>query len=89
MTTPNDLITPEVAAHVLFHLGRGGYPASGFPTALLQLIDKADFVNRALLKRAYPGYVTAMELAKNTEGGTATLTQIAGSDLATPEGSQA
>jgi hypothetical protein len=74
----NSPITPEIAAHVLFHFGRdGGYPASGFPTALMGLIDKADVVNRALLKRAYRGYVTAMELAKNTEDGIATLAQIA------------
>lgn len=71
-------ITPEIAAHVLFHFGEpDGSAASGFKTALLQAIATADIVNRELLARGFPGYVAAFNLAQMTEDGTATLKTIA------------
>lgn len=71
-------ITPDIAAHVLFHFDReGGYQPSDFKRQLLLTIGHADQVNRALLARAYPAYVAAFNLAQTTEDGTARLQQIA------------
>lgn len=51
----------EETRHVLFHLGKpGGYDGGGFVRSLLRTIQQADETNVALLRRAYPGYVTAM-----------------------------
>ncbi|MBP2704472.1 hypothetical protein JOL79_11665 [Microbispora sp. RL4-1S] len=74
----NQPITPEIAAHVLFHLGvDGGYPASGFKSALMGAIAQADIVNRELLALGFPGYVVAFNLAQMTEYGTRKLQEIA------------
>jgi len=72
----DDQIAPEVAAHVLFHFGRGGWPASGFKSRLVELIATADVVNRGLLALGFPGYVAAFNLAQTTDDGTATLLAI-------------
>lgn len=73
---PVDQITPEIAAHVLFHFGRDGWPASGFKSRLVELIATADAVNRASLAQGFPGYVAAFNLAQTSDSGTATLQAI-------------
>ena len=78
---PVDEITPEIAAHVLFHFGRGGWPASGFKSRLVELIATADVVNRGSLALGFPGYVAAFNLAQTSDSGTATLrTIVAGAE---------
>lgn len=71
-----DQIAPEIAAHVLFHFGTGGWPASGFKSKLVELIATADVVNRGLLALGFPGYVAAFNLAQMSDSGTATLQAI-------------
>ncbi len=66
-------ITPEIAAHILFHLGQGGSPGSTFVQKLLAAFDAADAHNRLQLSTAFPGYDAALELAKNTNDGVALL----------------
>ncbi|UBU16632.1 hypothetical protein [Nonomuraea gerenzanensis] len=62
-------ITPTIAAHVLFHLGRGGWPGSTFVQKLLAAFDAADAPNRLQLAAGFPGYAAAFELAKSTADG--------------------
>ncbi|MEV4472854.1 hypothetical protein [Nonomuraea sp. NPDC049504] len=73
-------ITPETAAHVLFHLGRGGWPGSTFVQKLLQAFDVADALNRARLAAGFPEYAAAFELAKSTDTGIALLQARADDD---------
>ncbi|MFI6497132.1 hypothetical protein [Nonomuraea typhae] len=61
-------ITPTIAAHVLFHLGRGGWPGSTFVQKLLQAFDAADAPNRLQLAAGFAGYAAALELAKTADG---------------------
>jgi len=70
-------IPPEVAAHVLSHFGRGGYPAGDWTESLITLIDRADMANRARLLAAFPECGRAVLLAKYDEEGIATLQRIA------------
>ena len=70
-------ISREVAAHVLSHFGRGGYPAGDWTERLVTLIDTADMANRAKLLAAFPEYGRAVLLAKYDEEGIATLQRIA------------
>lgn len=62
-------ITPEIAAHVLFHLDCGGWPGSPFAQRLLQAFDAADATNRLQLVAGFPGYAAAFELAMNHRDG--------------------
>lgn len=56
------LITPETARHVLWHWGQpGGYQPGSFTQSLMCTIDRADYVNTALLRTIYPGYVIALK----------------------------
>ncbi|MFJ3507856.1 hypothetical protein [Streptomyces luteogriseus] len=77
MSTETTTIPAEVAAHVLSHFGRGGYPAGDWSEALITLIDRADMANRAKLLNAFPDYGAAVLLAKYDEHGIATLLDIA------------
>jgi hypothetical protein len=77
MSTETTAIPAEVAAHVLSHFGRGGYPAGDWAESLITLIDRADMVNRAKLLAAFPEYGAAVLLAKYDEEGIATLQRIA------------
>ncbi|MGI5281706.1 hypothetical protein ACQEVF_59195 [Nonomuraea polychroma] len=74
--TTDPHITPDIAAHVLFHLGRGGWPGSTFVQKLLQAFDIADALNRARLAAGFPEYAAAFELAKNHDDGVAFLTAL-------------
>jgi hypothetical protein len=78
--SPLAAVTPEIAGHVLFHFGRGGWPTSGFKTSLLQAFATADVVNRALLGKGFPGYEVAFNLAQQTADGIAVLSRIADSE---------
>ncbi|MER8004822.1 hypothetical protein [Streptomyces sp. NPDC094149] len=77
MSTSSISIPAEVAAHVLSHFGRGGYPAGAWSESLITLIDRADMTNRAKLLTAFPDYGAAVLLAKYDEEGIATLQRIA------------
>jgi hypothetical protein len=57
-------ITPEQAAHVLWHIGQGGYPAGSFTTRLLEAWSYADPGNSARLAKAFPGYGEAVNLIR-------------------------
>jgi hypothetical protein len=59
-----------VARHVLWFFGgeRGQHPGS-FIGTLLTAISQADEENTELLRKVYPGYVAAVNLAKNAEHG--------------------
>ncbi|MFD7465062.1 hypothetical protein [Streptomyces tendae] len=76
MSTTKPAIPAEVAAHVLSHYGRGGYPAGDWTASLISLIDRADMVHRAKLTTTFPDYGTAIALAKYDEEGIATLQRI-------------
>ncbi|GAA5046290.1 hypothetical protein HNP84_010281 [Thermocatellispora tengchongensis] len=73
-------ITPEIAAHVLFHIGRGGWPGNTFVQKLLATFDAADAPNRLRLAEGFPGYAAAFELAKSTNDGVAILQARADDD---------
>lgn len=77
MSTTNPSIPAEVAAHVLNHYGRGGYPAGDWTADLISLIDRADMVHRAKLATTFPDYGDAVLLAKYDENGIAVLQAIA------------
>jgi len=76
MSTETTTIPADVAAHVLSHFGRGGYPAGDWTETLITLIDRADMTNRAKLAAAFPDYGAAVLLAKYDEEGIATLQRI-------------
>jgi hypothetical protein len=77
MSTEITTIPAEIAAHVLSHFGRGGYPAGDWAESLITLIDRADMANRAKLLAAFPDYGRAVMFAKYDEEGIATLQRIA------------
>jgi hypothetical protein len=76
--------TPEPdtddAAHVLFHVGRGGWPGSTFRRALLAAVDAADARNLALIAAGFPGLVEAVRLVRSGPEGVAKLRKITGDD---------
>lgn len=79
--TTDPEISPEVAAHVLWHFGcDGGSPASGFKTTLMLAIAQADMPNRERLAKGFPDYVAAFNLAQLTSHGTAALQKLAAQD---------
>lgn len=77
MSTETTAIPAEVAAHVLSHFGRGGYPAGDWSESLITLIDRADMTNRAKLLAAFPEYGAAVLLAKYDEEGISKLKRAA------------
>lgn len=77
MSPSSPTIPPDVAAHVLSHFGRGGYPAGDWTESLISLIDRADMTNRAKLLGAFPGYGAAVLLAKYDEQGIDHLQDLA------------
>jgi hypothetical protein len=78
MSTKRPKIPAEVAAHVLSHFGRGGYPADDWTERLITLINTADAVNRVKLATTFPDYGDAILLAKYDDSGIAVLQAIAG-----------
>jgi hypothetical protein len=82
MNAKRPKISTEVAAHVLSHFGRGGYPAGDWTESLISLIDRADAVNRAKLCTTFPDYGDAILLAKYSDDGIAVLQAIADGEVA-------
>ena len=74
--TPPAPVTPEVAAHVLWHYRQIGYPPGSFASALIKTIAGADSGNRRLLARGFPAYVRAVEIATETTSGIDTLRRV-------------
>ena len=73
---PDAPITPEVAAHVLWHYRQIGYPPGSFVSALIRTIAGADLGNRRRLARAFPEYVRAVALATDSIDGIDTLRRV-------------
>lgn len=71
-------ISEEVAAHVLFRLGAGGYEGGSFTQALLLAFGKADGSNFTKLALGFPDYARAILLAAAVPGGIETLQEIVG-----------
>jgi hypothetical protein len=71
------VISPRVAAHVLWQEGLGGYAAGSFTTALLKAWWQADPANGARLARTWPEYGAAIALLTQP-GGSNRLRAIAG-----------
>jgi hypothetical protein len=77
MSTSNATITPDVAAHVLFHYGRaGGYQAGSFTTALLSAMGTADEANLDKLAASFPEYVAAVTAIQYDPAGVEHLQRI-------------
>jgi hypothetical protein len=78
MDTSSTAITPETAAHVLFHYGRaGGYQAGSFTTALLSAMGTADPANLDKLAASFPEYVAAVTAIQYDPAGVEHLQAIA------------
>lgn len=71
----HDLVTPEMAAHVLAHFNAGGFFPGSFTRQLIALMASADETNRLRLAFGFPGYAAAVGLAQNTDFGIAMLRQ--------------
>ncbi|MGW6454992.1 hypothetical protein ACWF94_03555 [Streptomyces sp. NPDC055078] len=66
---PEPVVTPEVAAHVLWHMhGNGGYPAGSFTAGLLAAWNLADPANSARLAAGFPEYAAAIDLIQQRDG---------------------
>lgn len=76
MSADHTTIPSEVAAHVLFSEGHGGYPAGSFTTQLLNTWGYADDQNAARLAEGWPEYAAAFALMRQPDGITR-LTAIA------------
>jgi hypothetical protein len=73
------VISPRVAAHVLWQEGLGGYAAGSFTTALLKAWWMADPANAARLARTWPEYGAAIALL-GQPGGAQQLRAITGGE---------
>src|SRR4051812_19914829 len=63
-------ITPDAAAHVLYHYGEtGGMEPGSFIKALIAALVAADRTNHLRMSTVYPPYALAVHLARDTEGG--------------------
>ncbi len=70
-------ITATEAAHVLHYFASGGMAPGSFTARLIDAIAHADPGNQRKLGIAFPGYVHAVYIAQNREGGIADLRAIA------------
>lgn len=71
-------ITPEIAAHVLWRYdATGGMEPGSFKRALLDALDRADREHTLRLAAVYPGYASAVTIARYREDGIHTLQGIA------------
>ncbi|MFI1485685.1 hypothetical protein [Streptomyces sp. NPDC020747] len=77
MSTSSPTIPPDVAAHVLCHYGRGGYPAGDWAEDLISLISRADDSNRDRFAAGFPDYVAAITAIKYDPNGVAHLLDLA------------
>ncbi|WP_409469122.1 hypothetical protein [Streptomyces sp. HC307] len=77
MSISSPTIPPDVAAHVLAHYGRGGYPAGDWAESLISLISRADDINRDRFAAGFPEYVAAITAIKYDPQGIERLQDIA------------
>ncbi|WP_217226097.1 hypothetical protein [Streptomyces anulatus] len=61
-------ITTDIAGNVLWHEGKGGYPADDFTRQLLSAWWAADEANAARLATGFPGHAAAIELLRQPGG---------------------
>lgn len=79
-------VTAEIAADVLGDRGAaGGRLPEPFIRRLIGAIELADRENILRLGAIYPGYVLAVDWARNGEGGLAALQVIAGQVVLNPD----
>jgi len=69
-------ITPDVAAHVLWHYRQIGYPPGGFVSRLIAAFAGADPGNRRLLSRGFPEYGRAMSIIMDDIDGVERLRRV-------------
>jgi hypothetical protein len=76
-----ELVTPEIAAHVLWHFEGsykdGALEPGSFTQRLIAAIAAADPQNRGLLSLGFPGYALAVTVAQDVDEGMAMLQEIA------------
>jgi hypothetical protein len=78
-----DVISSDVAHHVLWHYGcadpdaRVGYEPGAFIVKLMSAIAAADGFNRAKLYLSFPAYVAAAALIEQSKDGVEILRKIA------------
>jgi hypothetical protein len=76
-----ELVTPEIAAHVLWHfIGPTCAPAmepGSFVARLIPAIAAADPQNRGRLYLGFPGYALAVTVAQDVDDGMEMLAEIA------------
>jgi hypothetical protein len=77
MSTNSPTIPPDVAAHVLFHYGHGGYQAGSFTEQLLTTIAMADQGNLDKLAHGFPAYVAAVTAIQYDPNGVTHLQDLA------------
>jgi hypothetical protein len=77
VSTNSPNIPPDVAAHVLAHYGRGGYPAGDWAEDLIGLISRADNINRDRFAAGFPEYVAAITAIKYDPNGVEYLLDLA------------
>ena len=82
MNTNGPTIPPDVAAHVLAHFGRGGYPAGDWAEDLISLIARADNINRDRFAAGFPEYVAAVTAIKYDPNGVEHLQGIVRGEVA-------
>lgn len=70
-------IPTEIANHVLFHFGQGGYQPGSFTTHLLCAFAASDEENFFRLAAAYPEYGAAVAAIQYDPDGVQQLQQIA------------
>lgn len=70
------IISKEVAAHVLFYYGEGGYFPGSFVESLLVAFGRADTNNRFKLGQGFPDYYLAVSLAQDDLNGIEYLQKI-------------
>jgi hypothetical protein len=70
-------ISSDVAAHVLWHEAKGGWPPSTFASKLLHLWTSADTGNAEHLANAFPEYAAAIGLMRSGQQGIEQLLAIA------------
>lgn len=73
-------ISADAAAHVLFHIGAGGWPGSTFVQQLLKAFETADGVHQALLGTGFPEYLAAVKAARGGGPGVEYLLSIVDQD---------
>jgi hypothetical protein len=82
MDVLSGLVTPEQAAHVLWHFSQQAEPGlamepGSFVQALIVAIAAADPQNRGRLSLGFPGYAWAVTVAQDVDDGMERLREVA------------